>query len=78
MTRKDYVAIAERFRLAKKEVDAFYEDQELTDITASIRHGYLEALRDMADDLSQLFADDNPRFDNHRFQDACQLELDLH
>ena len=74
MTRKDYVAIAERFRQARIELE---QNDKPEGHMKWVTYGYKQALDDMENDMAETFADDNPRFDHHRFKDACQLELDL-
>jgi hypothetical protein len=56
MTRKDYEAIAERIAQNAEK----YQYDRGADIVAEI-----------AEDLAEIFADENPRFDRDRFIDAC-------
>ena len=61
MSRKDYVAIAEVIRSAKKE--CIYGTETEPDVH------YFEDL--VIKGLADVFADDNPRFDYARFAEAC-------
>lgn len=40
---------------------------------ATVDHGVSDSIRDIGDDLANMFAEDNPRFDRQRFLDACGL-----
>ena len=59
MTRKDYVAIAERIAETRK----YHERDEAVD-----------ALDFLARDLAQHMANDNPRFNRARFLKACGVQ----
>ena len=57
MTRKDYVIIAETIRMNRKDFNQGEDGLMLLDI--------------LANQLSNSFEIDNPRFDRARFLDAC-------
>jgi len=57
MSRKDYVAVAEVIRSAKKEC-----------VYGPLRPNFEDLV---IKGLADVFADDNPRFDYARFAEAC-------
>ena len=62
LTRKDFVKIANAFA----ETKGPYEDKITDDLAQSMR-------KYLANSIADVCQDSNPRFDRHRFLDACEV-----
>lgn len=66
MSKKDFIKIAEAFRMQKSNLEA-----PSAFLTADTRAAGLNALSEAISRLCVIFADANPRFDRARFMAAC-------
>jgi hypothetical protein len=66
MTRKDYEAIASRLKDYRKNTRALFPDY------AEAKPHKLQAIDEIVEILSSVFATDNPRFDADKFRKATQ------
>lgn len=75
MTRKDYVLIADTIAQFSRDI-ANDEGLTLSEKGKAILSGERAALQTIAHRLAEQLRQDNPRFDRHRFIDACQLDAE--
>jgi hypothetical protein len=75
MTRKDYVLIAEVLAQFSRDI-AENEDPALTERARAILIGERVATDTIAHRLADKLRQDNYRFDQRRFIDACQLDAE--
>jgi hypothetical protein len=75
MTRKDYVLIADTIAQFSRDI-AENDDPALTERAQSILAGERVALQTIAHRLADRLRQDNYRFDQRRFIDACQLDAE--
>lgn len=66
MTRKHFIAIADRFR------DIF--DGNSPNSNANFIAGYARGIEDAANEMADYFETVNPNFDRQRFLTACGME----
>jgi hypothetical protein len=74
MTRKDYVLIADTIAQMSRDIAMDYE--ALTERGQAIQIGERVALHTLAHRLAEQLRQDNYRFDQRRFIDACQLDAE--
>lgn len=63
MSRKDYNAVADLLYKLRDNIP-YFENGEF-------EHGYDQAVVDMANEIAEIFARDNERFETQRFLRAC-------
>jgi hypothetical protein len=76
MTRKDYVLIADTIAQFSRDIAIDGDSEYLTDRARAIRDGERDALVTLAHRLADRLREDNYRFDQRRFMDACQLDAE--
>ena len=75
MTRKDYVLLADLLAQFSRDI-ANDEGLTLTTNGRAVLSGERVGLQTIAHRLAEKLQQDNPRFDRHRFIDACQLDAE--
>ena len=70
MTKKNYTAVAAVVKYEVDYLDRCAEGKQNTQVIAELRSAR-SAVERVALDLSHYFASDNPRFNTHKFKDAC-------
>jgi hypothetical protein len=75
MTRKDYVLIADTIAQFSRDI-ANDEGLTLSAAGRTILSGERVGLQTIAHRLAEQLRQDNPRFDRHRFIQACQLDAE--
>jgi hypothetical protein len=75
MTRKDYVLIADTIAQFSRDI-ANDEGLTLSTKGRAVLSGERVALQTIAHRLAEKLRNDNPRFDRHRFIQACQLDTE--
>lgn len=70
MTRKHFEAIASVFATLGDAYDAFADDAA-SGFDDGFAAGQLQALSEIAEDVADVLAEANPRFDRDKFLDAC-------
>jgi hypothetical protein len=75
MTRKDYVLIADTIAQFSRDI-AIDEALTLTTNGRAVLSGERVGLQTIAHRLAEQLRQDNPRFDRHRFLQACQLDAE--
>ena len=75
MTRKDYILIADTIAQFSRDI-AENEDPALTERARAILIGERVAIQTIAHRLADQLHQDNTRFDQRRFIDACQLDAE--
>jgi hypothetical protein len=76
MTRKDYVLTADTIAQFSRDIAIDGDSEYLTDRARAIRDGERDALVTLTERLAEQLHQDNPRFDRHRFIQACQLDAE--
>jgi hypothetical protein len=76
MTRKDYVLIADTIAQFSRDIAIDGDSEYLTDRARAIRDSERDALVTLAHRLADRLREDNYRFDQRRFMDACGLDKD--
>jgi hypothetical protein len=75
MTRKDYVLIADTIAQFSRDL-ANDAGLTLSERGQAILSGERAGLQTIAHRLAEQLRQDNPRFDRHRFIEACQLDAE--
>jgi hypothetical protein len=75
MTRKDYVLLADLLAQFSRDI-ATDEGLTLTANGRAVLSGERVGLQTIAHRLAEKLQQDNPRFDRHRFIEACQLDAE--
>jgi deoxycytidylate deaminase len=75
MTRKDYVLIADTIAQLSRDI-AHDEGCALSDTGRAVASGERAATSTLAHRLAHELQRDNPRFDQQRFIEACQLDAE--
>ena len=69
MNKKHYIKVAAALARQNKNAQNFLDLKE----NDQYFRGQIVAIRDMANSLADMFAEDNPRFDRARFLSACGI-----
>lgn len=70
MSKKDYIKFAKMIADQKAAIEAM-NTGEIFNTNTSFIDGYGVAVFNMAHNMADAFAEDNPRFDRNRFLKAC-------